>query len=330
MKDKISLFCNVDKDAVIAAKDVDVIYEVPIIYHNEGLDEKITKLLNIWAKKPDLSEWEKIVETIKHPTKQVDIALVGKYVKLKDSYKSLNEALVHGGIANNCEVNIRYIDSEDLEKGVFTDFYDVDGILVPGGFGDRGIEGKITAIEYSREKKIPYFGLCLGMQLAVVEIGRHLAGCAGAHTCEIDENTPYPLIYLIEQWVDRENELQRRDKFSDKGGTMRLGAYPCQLEPGSIAHKAYGKDLVFERHRHRYEFNMDFRKRLEQSGMVVSGISPDGKLVEIIEMSDHPWFLGCQFHPEFKSKPFSPHPLFKDFIKAALKQRMERQKCKKR
>ena len=205
LKDKISLFCNVDKDAVIAAKDVDVIYEVPIIYHNEGLDDKITKLLNIWAKKPDLSQWEKIVDVIKNPKKQVDIAIVGKYVKLKDSYKSLNEALVHGGIANSCRVNFHYIDSEDLEKGLTAELLEVDGILVPGGFGDRGIEGKINAIRYARENKIPYFGLCLGMQLAVVEITRHLAGCAGAHTCEIDENTPYPVIYLIEEWVDRDN-----------------------------------------------------------------------------------------------------------------------------
>jgi len=330
LKDKISLFCNVDKDAVIAAKDVDVIYEVPIIYHNEGLDDKITKLLNIWAKKPDLSQWEKIVDVIKNPKKQVDIAIVGKYVKLKDSYKSLNEALVHGGIANSCRVNFHYIDSEDLEKGLTAELLEVDGILVPGGFGDRGIEGKINAIRYARENKIPYFGLCLGMQLAVVEITRHLAGCAGAHTCEIDENTPYPVIYLIEEWVDRDNTIQKRDKFSDKGGTMRLGAYPCELLPGSLANKAYGQDLIHERHRHRYEFNMDFRERLEQCGMIISGISPDGKLVEIVELKDHPWFLSCQFHPEFKSKPFDPHPLFREFIKASLKQRQEKQKCKKK
>lgn len=330
LKDKISLFCNVDKDAVIAAKDVDVIYEVPIIYYNEGLDDKITKLLNIWAKKPDLSQWEKIVDVIKNPKKQVDIAIVGKYVKLKDSYKSLNEALVHGGIANNCRVNFHYIDSEDLEKGLTAELLEVDGVLVPGGFGNRGIEGKINAIRYARENKIPYFGLCLGMQLAVVEMTRHLAGCTGAHTCEIDENTPYPVIYLIEEWVDRDNTVQKRDKFSDKGGTMRLGAYPCELLPGSLASKAYGQDLIHERHRHRYEFNMDFRERLEQCGMIISGISPDGKLVEIVELKDHPWFLSCQFHPEFKSKPFDPHPLFREFIKASLKQRQEKQKCKKK
>lgn len=330
LKDKISLFCNVDKDAVIAAKDVDVIYEVPIIYYNEGLDDKITKLLNIWAKKPDLSQWEKIVDVIKNPKKQVDIAIVGKYVKLKDSYKSLNEALVHGGVANNCRVNFHYIDSEDLEKGLTAELLEVDGVLVPGGFGNRGIEGKINAIRYARENKIPYFGLCLGMQLAVVEMTRHLAGCTGAHTCEIDENTPYPVIYLIEEWVDRDNTVQKRDKFSDKGGTMRLGAYPCELLSGSLAGKAYGQNLIHERHRHRYEFNMDFRERLEQCGMIISGISPDGKLVEIVELKDHPWFLSCQFHPEFKSKPFDPHPLFREFIKASLKQRQEKQKCKKK
>jgi CTP synthase len=329
IKDKISLFCNVDKDAVIAARDVGNIYEVPIVYHNEGLDEKITQQLNIWAKKPDLSQWEGIVDVINKPASEVDIALVGKYVKFKDSYKSLNEALAHGGIANKCKVNIHYIDSEDLEKSLSSELLSVDGILVPGGFGDRGIEGKINAIEYAREKKVPYFGLCLGMQLAVVEIGRHLAGCDGANSCEFDENTPYPIIYLIETWVDRDNQTQRRDKFSDKGGTMRLGAYPCQLTTGNLAYDAYGKDLIHERHRHRYEFNMSFRDKLEKCGMIISGISPDGTLVEIVELKDHPWFLGCQFHPEFKSKPFAPHPLFRDFIKASLTHKQEREKCKK-
>ena len=330
LKDKISLFCNVDKDAVIAARDVGNIYEVPIVYHNEGLDEKITKQLNIWAKKPDLSQWEGIANAINKPGNEVDIALVGKYVKFKDSYKSLNEALAHGGIANNCKVNVHYIDSEDLEKSISSELLSVDGILVPGGFGDRGIEGKINAIEHAREKKVPYFGLCLGMQLAVVEIGRHLAGCDGANSCEFDEKTPHPIIYLIETWVDRDNQMQRRDKFSDKGGTMRLGAYPCQLTPESLAYKAYGKDLIHERHRHRYEFNMSFRDKLEKCGMTISGISPDGTLVEIIELKDHPWFLGCQFHPEFKSKPFAPHPLFRDFIKASLTHKQEREQCKKK
>ena len=330
LKDKISLFCGVEKDAVIAAKDAEIIYEVLIAFHNEGLDDKITKSLNIWAKKPDLSKWEAIGDTIKNPKKEVDIALVGKYVKLKDSYKSLNEALVHGGIANNCRVNVRYVDSEDIEKGITSDLFNVDGILVPGGFGDRGIEGKINAIEHAREKKIPYFGLCLGMQLAVVEIGRHLAGCKDANSCEFNEKTPFPLIYLIEEFVDRENQVQTRDQYSDKGGTMRLGAYPCVVKPGTLASKAYEKETVQERHRHRYEFNIKYRDQLEKSGMIVSGISPDGTLVEIIEMKGHPWFLGCQFHPEFKSKPFDPHPLFRDFIKASLKRRQEKLKCKEK
>jgi CTP synthase len=330
LKNKIALFCNVEKDAVITAKDVDVIYEVPLLFHNEGLDEKITKLLNIWSRKPALSKWESIVDVIKNPKKQVEIAVVGKYVRLKDSYKSLNEALVHGGIANNCKVNIRYVDSEELEKGAISQFDGIDGILVPGGFGDRGIEGKINAIQHARENKIPFFGLCLGMQLAVVEMGRHLTELQGAHSTEFDENTPCPIIYLIEEWVDRENKTQKRDKFSDKGGTMRLGAYPCKLKQGSLAHKAYNQDLIHERHRHRYEFNVAYRGQLEQCGMNITGISPDGTFVEIIEFKDHPWFLACQFHPEFKSKPFSPHPLFREFIKASLKQRQERQKCKKR
>ncbi len=330
LKDKISLFCNVEKDAVITAKDAEIIYDVPVAFHNEGLDEKITQSLNIWAKKPDLSKWEEIGDAIKHPKKEVDIALVGKYVKLKDSYKSLNEALVHGGIANSCKVNVRYVDSEDIEKGITADLFNVDGILVPGGFGDRGIEGKINAIEHAREKKIPFLGLCLGMQLAVVEIGRHLAGCKDANSCEFNEKTPFPLIYLIEEFVDRENQVQTRDQYSDKGGTMRLGAYPCVLKPGTLAHKAYEKEIVQERHRHRYEFNIKYREQLEKAGMIVSGISPDGTLVEIIEMKGHPWFLGCQFHPEFKSKPFDPHPLFGDFIKASLKRRQEKLRCKKK
>jgi CTP synthase len=330
LKDKISLFCNVETDAVITAKDVDVVYEVPLLYNQQGLDEKITSMLNIWAKKPDLSQWVNIIETIKNPKKQVDIAVVGKYVKLIDSYKSLNEALVHGGIGNNCKVNVHYIDSEDLEHGPTTHFDDIDGILVPGGFGDRGIEGKINAIHYARINKIPYFGLCLGMQLAVIEIGRNLGGLKNAHSTEFNEGTACPVIYLIEEWIDRDNRTQKRDRFSDKGGTMRLGSYPCKLKPGSLAFKAYNQDLIHERHRHRYEFNMTYREGLEKCGMNVTGLSPDGTFVEIIEFKGHPWFLACQFHPEFKSKPLSPHPLFRDFIKASLKRRQDKQKWKKK
>ncbi|MCX5804857.1 MAG: CTP synthase [Proteobacteria bacterium] len=328
MKDKIALFCNVEKDAVIMAKDVGAIYEVPLIYHKEGLDEKITSLLNIWSKKPDLSQWERIVNTIKHPEYQVEIAVVGKYVKLKDSYKSLNEALAHGGIANSCKVNIRYVDSEEIERGGAPVPGDVDGILVPGGFGDRGVEGKIAVIQHAREYKIPFFGICLGMQLAVVEACRHLAGFADAHSTEFNENTSCPSIYLIEEWTDRENNIQKRDKHSDKGGTMRLGAYPCKLKQGSLAQMAYKHDLIHERHRHRYEFNMSFLRQIEECGLSVTGISPDETLVEIVEFKNHPWFLGCQFHPEFKSKPFNPHPLFRDFIKASLNYGQERLKCK--
>jgi CTP synthase len=328
LKEKISLFCNVSTEAVITAKDVDVIYEVPLLFHKEGLDDIITHSLNIWAKQPDLSQWEAIVDAIRNPKKEVNIALVGKYVMLKDSYKSLNEALVHGGIANQSKVNIIYVDSESLEEGTADPLREADGILIPGGFGTRGIEGKIAAVRYARENKVPFFGLCLGMQLAVVEIGRDVAECAGAHSTEFDEHTEYPMIYLIKEWIDRQNQVQKRDKYSDLGGTMRLGAYPCELAPGSLAHKAYGQDLIYERHRHRYEFNMLFRDRLKTCGLAFTGISPDGALVEIIEYPDHPWFLACQFHPEFKSKPFDPHPLFRDFIGAALSFRQERTACR--
>ena len=330
LKDKIALFCNVDKDAVITAKDVANIYEVPLMFNREGLDDKITKLLNIWSKKPDLAKWQSIADAVREPKKEVEIAVVGKYVKLTDSYKSLNEALTHGGIANGCKVNLRYVDSEDLEKDVLRHLSDVDGVLVPGGFGTRGIEGKINAINYAREKKIPFFGICLGMQLAVIEIARNLAKLKAANSTEFDENTAYAVIYLMEEWVDRDERVQKRDMASDKGGTMRLGAYPCNLKPGSHAYKAYNQDLIHERHRHRYEFNLVFRDRLEQWGLEVTGISPDERLVEIVEFKGHPWFLGCQFHPEFKSKPFKPHPLFREFIKASLKKRQDRIKCKKK
>lgn len=330
LKEKIALFCNVRRDAVITARDTDIVYEVPLLFHREGLDDIITEMLNIWARRPDLEKWERIVSAIKNPKRTVDIALVGKYVRLKDSYKSLNEALVHGGIANNCRVNIHYFESELMEKGEISRLENMDGILVPGGFGERGIEGKIEAIRFAREKGIPFFGLCLGMQLAVVEIGRNLAGLERANSTEFDENTPHPVIYLMEEWVDRENRVQRRDKYSQKGGTMRLGSYPCKIKPGSLAYRAYGQDLVYERHRHRYEMNMDYRERLESVGLEITGISPDERLAEIVELRGHPWFLACQFHPEFQSKPFRPHPLFRDFIKAAIKRRQERRKCRRK
>ncbi len=330
LKDKIALFCNVEKDAVITAKDVESIYECPLTYNREGLDDKIMSMLNIWAKKPDLTEWQNIVDIIKAPKKQIEIAMVGKYVKLTDSYKSLNEALTHGGIANNCKVNIHYVDSEDLERDAARILSDVDGILVPGGFGSRGIEGKINAVTYARENKIPYFGICLGMQLAVVETARNPGKIKTAHSTEFNEDTECPIIYLMEEWVDRDEQVQKRDILTEKGGTMRLGAYPCKVKTGSLAHKAYNQDLIYERHRHRYEFNIRYRDKVEDCGMEVTGISPDETLVEIVELKDHPWFLGCQFHPEFKSKPFNPHPLFREFIKASLKYRQDKVKCQKK
>jgi len=327
IKAKIALFCNVEQDAVITAKDVETIYEVPLVFHQEGLDEKIVEKLNMWTRAPDLSMWEDLVRKLKNPKEEVTIAIVGKYVHLKDSYKSLNEALVHGGLMNDCRVNLLYVDSEQIEeKGVEAVIpKEVDGILVPGGFGSRGIEGKIEAIRYARERGIPFFGICLGMQLAVVEYARNVAGMSGAHSSEFDPNTPYPVIYLMRQWFDyRKGGVVLRDETSDKGGTMRLGAYPCHLKEGSFAHKAYGEEVIYERHRHRYEFNNRYREALEGKGLRISGLSPDGELVEVVEYPDHPWFLGCQFHPEFKSRIWDPHPLFRDFIKASLEHRQGR------
>ena len=319
IKSKIALFCNVDKDAVITAKNVDTVYEVPIVFHGERLDEKIAEKLNIWTGQPDLKGWERVIKKIKQPRFETTIAVVGKYVSLIESYKSLTEALVHGGIANDAKVNLSYVDSEQVDKeGTDRILKGVNGILVPGGFGTRGIEGKIKAIQYAREKKIPYFGICLGMQCAVIEIARHCAGLKGANSSEFDPQTPSPVIYLMEEWVDRNQVIQKRSCDSEKGGTMRLGAYPCRIEEGSLAFEAYNKKLIYERHRHRYEFNNAYSDLLNKAGLVISGISPDRELVEITELRDHPWFLGCQFHPEFKSKPMDPHPLFREFIKASL------------
>jgi CTP synthase len=320
IKSKIALFCNVDKDAVITAKNVETVYEVPITYHQEGLDEKIVEKLNIWTGQPDLKGWERVVRRIKHPRHETTIAVVGKYVGLVESYKSLTEALVHGGIANDTKVHLRYVDSEQVEKeGVEPLLQGVNGILVPGGFGTRGIEGKIKAIQYAREKKIAFFGICLGMQCAVIEIARHCAGLKGANSSEFDPHTPHPVIYLIEEWVDRDQTLQKRSSDTEKGGTMRLGLYPCRLEEKSLALEAYNKRLIYERHRHRYEFNNAYLEGLGKAGLAFSGVSPDKGLMEIVELKDHPWFLGCQFHPEFRSKPMDPHPLFREFIKASLR-----------
>jgi CTP synthase len=322
IKTKISLFCNVDVDAVITAKDVQCIYEVPLIFHKEGLDDKIVELLHIWTRAPKLDAWEELVEKYKNPKHSVNIAIVGKYVDLTESYKSLNEALSHGGISNDCKVNLIFVDSEKINDDNCADTLDMaDGILVPGGFGTRGIEGKICAVKHARENKIPFFGICLGMQIAVIEFARNVAGMPDAHSSEFDEKTPYPVIYLMLEWYDDKTKtMQMRDKSSDKGATMRLGKYPCKIQQKTFAFKAYCKENISERHRHRYEFNNDYKDKLEESGLVISGTSPNGELVEIVEIKDHPWFLGCQFHPEFKSRPMDPHPLFKNFIKASLKQ----------
>ncbi|MBU0987712.1 MAG: CTP synthase [Proteobacteria bacterium] len=328
IKSKIALFCNVSQDAVITAKDVECIYEVPLVFHKEGLDAKIVELLNIWTRAPRLEDWEQLVQRVKNPRYAVNIAIVGKYVHLTDSYKSLNEALCHGGIPNNSRVNIIFVDSEKIDPNNCSQiFTGIDGILVPGGFGSRGIEGKICAARYARENKIPFFGICLGMQIAVTEFARNVAGMTGAHSQEFDEGTPYPVIYLLVEWYDdKTGTVQKRDIHSDKGGTMRLGAYPCVLKQKTLAYDAYGVFEISERHRHRYEFNNAYKTALEDKGLVISGASPNGELVEIIEIKEHPWFLGCQFHPEFKSRPMTPHPLFREFVSASLKQAMSREK----
>ncbi len=312
LKAKIALFCNLEKDAVITAKDVETVYEVPIVFRKEGLDELIVRLLKLEPGPPNLREWDAMVQKIKYPKHEVSIALVGKYVGLKESYKSLTEALVHGGIEHETRVQVQWIEASDIERqGTERLLKDADGILIPGGFGNRGIEGKIETIRYAREHRIPFFGLCLGMQLAVVELARHVAGLAGANSAEFDPDTPHPVIHLMAE--------QRG--VSDKGGTMRLGAYPCRILEGSLAHKAYGVLEVRERHRHRYEFNNAYRDRLSEHGLVASGLSPDGQLVEIIELRDHPWFVATQFHPEFTSRPHRPHPLFREFVGAALRRK---------
>ncbi len=321
IKAKIALFCNIDKDSVFTAKDVDCIYEVPLVYNSEGLGDKILQKLNIWARAPRLEEWREMVEKLKHPRHSVTIAIVGKYVDLTESYKSLNEALTHGGISNDTKVNLMFVDSGTLNnENIKEKLETADGILVPGGFGSRGVEGKILAVEYARENKIPFFGICLGMHMAVIEFARHIAGMEDAHGEEFDEHTPYPVIYLMKEWYDEQTkQMEKRDAASDKGGTMRLGAYPCRLISDTLAMAAYREENISERHRHRYEFNNEYKERLEKAGLVISGTSPDGSLVEIVELKDHPWFLGCQFHPEFKSRPANPHPLFREFVKACLK-----------
>jgi CTP synthase len=309
MKKKIALFCNVAADAVFTSQDVPSIYELPIKLHEEGLDDKIAEVLNIWSRAPRLSEWERIVEKIKSPARSVTIGFVGKYVQLVESYKSLNEALVHGGIANDCRVLVRHIDSEEVERrGPDAFLGDVDGLVVAPGFGARGTEGKIASIRYAREKKLPFFGICFGMQMAVVEFARNVCGLAGASSSELDPQTPHPVVDLMPD--------QRG--VTDLGATMRLGAYPCVLLEGTKAADAYGSLHISERHRHRWEVNNAYREQLMNHGLVLSGFSPDKRLVEMIELRDHPYFLGCQFHPEFKSRPTAPHPLFQRFIRACV------------
>lgn len=326
MKAKIALFCNVDKDAVFSAVDVESIYELPLSLYNEGLDQKTAIMLRLPARNAHLDPWLDLVKAVQNPKDTVTIAIVGKYVELKEAYKSLHEALVHGGIANGVAVNLRYVNSSEITPAnLESQLQGVQGILVPGGFGARGVAGKIEAIRHAREKRIPFFGVCLGMHCAVIEFARNVAGIPEATSEEFDEEAEHKLIYLMSEWYDfRKNAVEKRDAESNKGGTMRLGAYPCRLEEATRAHAAYGAKNVSERHRHRYEFNNDYREILTNHGLVLSGLSPDGELVEIVEIPDHPWFLGCQFHPEFKSRPMAPHPLFRDFIRAAVQHRKGR------
>ena len=317
MKDKIALFCNLDTSAVFTARDVSSIYELPLALHVEGVDDKLAELMNIWSRAPRLEKWEAIVEKVKQPRKGlVRVGVVGKYVELAESYKSLNEALVHGGIAGDVKVQHEFIDSQKLEEGDLSALANVDAILVPGGFGVRGTEGKILAVTYAREHKVPFFGICLGLQMAVIEFARSVLDLQGANSLEFDDKTQHPVVTLMASQIGVE----------DKGGTMRLGSYACRLKEGTKARELYGADLIQERHRHRFEFNNGYRSQFEQAGLIFSGMNPDLGLVEMIELNNHPHFVGCQFHPEFKSKPFRPHPLFAGFIASAVAYRDARKK----
>ncbi|MGH1403228.1 MAG: CTP synthase [Alphaproteobacteria bacterium] len=319
-KRKIGLFCNIDENKVIPALDASSIYEVPLTYHAEGLDDQVMDSFGIKdAPKPDLSTWQDIAENTSAPEGEVTIAIVGKYTNLADSYKSLNEALVHGGIANKVKVKLKFMESTTFEEGdPAAHLEGINGILVPGGFGERGAEGKIRAAQYAREHNIPYFGICFGMQMAVIEAARNLCGIKDANSSEFGK-CDTPIVGLMTEW-DREGNTEKRGSDTDMGGTMRLGAYPCVLKDGSNVQKAYNSKEISERHRHRYEVDISFKEQLEEQGLIFSGLSPDGKLPEIVEHKEHPWFIGVQFHPELKSKPFDPHPLFTSFIKAAIEQ----------
>ncbi len=317
---KIALFCNIDENKVIPALDVKTIYEVPLSYHKVGLDTQVLDAFGIKAPEPDLTKWEEILDRIKNPEGEVTIALVGKYTNLADSYKSLNEALVHGGIANKSKVKIKFVESSkfDDNDGIIHELEGVHGILVAGGFGERGAEGKIKAAKFARERNVPYFGICFGLQMAVIEAARNTAGIKGAGSTEFGK-CDVPLVGMMTEWV-KGNAKEERNAAGDLGGTMRLGAYPAALKKGSKVAEIYGTTDISERHRHRYEVNMNYREQLEDKGLIFSGVSPDGKLPEIAERNDHPWFIGVQYHPELKSKPFDPHPLFVSFIDAAIKQ----------
>ncbi|HYP29894.1 MAG TPA: CTP synthase [Blastocatellia bacterium] len=322
MKAKIALFCNTREDEVITAQDVDTIYEVPLMLSSQGLDDMIVKKLGLRAESRDLRAWINLVETIKNPEASVTIGIVGKYIELEDSYKSLNEALIHGGVANRLGVQIRWLESEDLLEDPSWEerLRDFDAILVPGGFGKRGISGMLRAIGYARREQTPFFGICLGMQCAIIEFARNACDLEGADSTEFDDDTPHPVIFKLRDLIGVEA----------MGGTMRLGAYPCKLKEGSLAEEVYAGGEISERHRHRFEFNPRYEEELSAHGLVFSGKSPDGKFIEMVEVQDHPWFLGCQFHPEFKSKPLSPHPLFVSFIRAAFEHRMRDEAMKER
>ncbi|MBI5331825.1 MAG: CTP synthase [Betaproteobacteria bacterium] len=317
---KIALFCNVMPEAVIEALDANSIYKIPAMLHDQMLDEIVCHKLGLLAKAADLSVWNRLIDALEHPAHEVNIAFVGKYVDLTESYKSLTEAMVHAGIHTRSKVHVHYLDSENIERDGSAALAGMDAILVPGGFGKRGTEGKIAAIRYARENRIPYLGICLGMQLAVVEYARDVAGMAGAHSTEFEKETPYPVIGLITEWLAADGHIERRDELSDLGGTMRLGGQVCQLKTDSLARQIYGKDSITERHRHRYEVNNTLLAELEAQGLVVSGRAPGTNLCEMVELPRdvHPWFVGCQFHPEFTSNPRDGHPLFKSFVEAAL------------
>ena len=314
---KIALFTNVEERAVISAQDADSIYKIPLLLSAEGLDDITVEKLQLQCKQADLSEWQQVVEALEHPTGETTIAMVGKYMDLTEAYKSLSEALIHAGIHTRTRVNIQYVDSEEIERDGTACLDNVDAILVPGGFGERGVEGKIKAVRYARENKVPYLGICLGMQVAVIEYARNVAGLEGAHSSEFEKAAKHPVIGLITEWTTTDGRVETRDEDSDLGGTMRLGGQPCKLKPGSRVHTTYEKDVIIERHRHRYEFNNNYRETLERAGLQLVGTSMDDSLVEVVELKDHPWFIACQFHPEFTSTPRDGHPLFTGFVSAA-------------